>query len=123
MTDTAAARLEALAARDEELRSSIAPVSADHVGELTMVEMQVRLIAAAEGNSLRDAIIRTQSARIAELTDEIARLEAELQAAPPGVREAIKEAVDHYPAPIRRTVYAGARAARLVRRAVRRAVR
>ncbi|WP_182353693.1 hypothetical protein [Flaviflexus huanghaiensis] len=103
--------LQALAERDEKFRASIAPVTADHVGELSMVEMQARLIAAAEGNSLRDAIIRSQSMRIAELT---AKLQNTRRAASvtTSVKGTVKAAADRSPAPIKRAVYGGARVLR-----------
>lgn len=109
---TAADWLQALAERDETFRASIAPVSADHVGELSMVEMQARLVAAAEGNSLRDAIIRSQSARIAELTDELRRARRAAPLAPSSVKNAAKAAADRSPAPVRRAAYGGARVLR-----------
>lgn len=121
---TAADWLADLAARDDEFRRSIAPITADHVGELTMVEMQARLIAAAEGNSLRDAIIRSQSARIAELTAELEqRRVAGLPSAVGSVTSAVKKVADRSPTPIRASAYAGASLLRRTRRVLCRLTR
>lgn len=98
-------------------RDSIAPVTADHVGELTMVELQARLIAAAEGNSLRDAIIRSQSIRISELTDQLSRAKRLTAIAAP-VKSTVREVADRSPAPIRVAAYGGARVLRDGRRAL-----
>lgn len=113
MTENAASWLDSLAARDEEFRASIAPVSADHVGDLSVAELQARLIAAAEGNSLRDAIIRSQSARIADLSAKLAQARST-----PNPASAISSSLT----PLRRVARIGAAAARRVRRVLRRVV-
>lgn len=113
MTENAASWLDSLAARDEEFRASIAPVSADHVGDLSVAELQARLIAAAEGNSLRDAIIQSQSARIADLSAKLAQARST-----PNPASAISSSLT----PLRRVARIGAAAARRVRRVLRRVV-
>ena len=120
MTENAASWLDSLAARDEEFRASIAPVSADHVGDLSVAELQARLIAAAEGNSLRDAIIQSQSARIADLSAKLADLSAKLAQArsTPNPASAISSSLT----PLRRVARIGAAAARRGRRVLRRVV-